>query len=40
MGNSNKEDTMTFSPDAIEGEIKVWESIKSCGYSQKSALFD
>ena len=38
MGGSN-DTPMTFSPEAIDGEIKIWESIKSYGYSQKSAIF-
>lgn len=28
-----------LSPEAIDGEIKLWESIKSCDYSQKSDIF-
>ena len=28
-----------LSPEAIDGEIKIWESIKSCDYSQKSDIF-
>ena len=30
----------TFIPEEIDEEIKFWESIKSCNYSQKSILFD
>ena len=41
MGNSSPKDTyITFSPEAIEAEIKVWESIKTCGFGQKSVLFN
>ena len=29
-----------FIPEEIDEEIKFWESIKSCNYSQKSILFD
>ena len=29
-----------FLPEEIDEEIKFWESIKSCNYSQKSILFD
>ena len=29
-----------FIPEEIDDEIKFWESIKSCNYSQKSILFD
>jgi hypothetical protein len=28
-----------LSPEAIDGEIQIWESIKSCDYSQKSDIF-
>ena len=30
----------TFIPEEIDEEIKFWESIKSCNYSQKSILFN
>jgi uncharacterized protein (DUF1697 family) len=28
-----------LSPQDIEKEIKIWESIKSCGYSERSSIF-
>ena len=29
-----------FIPEEIDGEIKLWESIKSCNYSQRSVMFN
>lgn len=42
MGNSNKKEpvSLTFTPSAIDGEIKVWESIKLSGYSERSSIFN
>ena len=37
--NLRKENNI-FIPEEIDEEIKFWESIKSCNYSQKSILFD
>ena len=33
-------ENIIFIPEEIDEEIKFWESIKSCNYSQKSILFD
>ena len=34
-----RENLLMFSSEGIEAEIKVWELIKSCNYSDKSFLF-
>lgn len=43
MGNDEidrkRSGLISLSPDAIDGEIKFWESIKSCNYSDRSLIF-
>lgn len=46
MGNQNlelererREGKIELLPSAINEEIKIWESIKSCKYSEKSIVF-
>ena len=38
MGGSS-ERVVSLSPEAVEGEIKLWEAIKICGYADKSSIF-
>lgn len=33
MGGSS-ERVVSLSPEAVEGEIKLWEAIKICGYGR------
>ena len=41
MGGSNDKETyITLSPESIEAEIRVWESIKTCDFTQKSVIFN
>lgn len=37
--NSNESNQTLFTPEAIDTEIKVWETIKSYGFSEKSIIF-
>ena len=37
--NSNESNKTLFTPEAIDTEIKVWETIKSYGFSEKSIIF-
>ena len=44
MGNKNEYEherieKVVLSQNSIEEEIKIWESIKSCNYKEKSILF-
>ena len=44
MGNQKhererREEKIELLPSAINEEIKIWESIKSCKYSEKSIVF-
>ena len=41
MGAKNDKETyITLSPEAVEAEIRVWESIKTCDFNQKSIIFN
>ena len=42
MGQNQEErrNEIQLSPEGIDAEIRVWESIKSCNYSERSVIFN